>query len=51
MSLIWGMSGILVIYFLKPLIDKIVYKIPKIISYMLITLFVIDLFLTLLIKH
>lgn len=51
MSLIWGMSGILVIYFLKPLIDKIVYKIPKILSCMLITLFVIDLFLTLLIKH
>ncbi len=51
MSLIWGMSGILVIYFLKPLIDKIVYKIPKILSYMLITLFVIDLFLTLLTKH
>ena len=51
MALIWGISGILVIYFFKPLIDKIVYKIPKILSYMLITLFVIDLFLTLLIKH
>ena len=50
MALIWGMSGILVVYFLKPLIDKFVYKIPKILSYVLITLFATDLFLTLLIK-
>ena len=51
MSLIWGLSSILVIYFLKPLIDKIIGKIPKYLTYTLILLFVIDLFLTIIIKH
>lgn len=51
MCLIWGLCSILLIYFLKPLFDKIIGKIPKYLTYILIILFVIDLILTILIKH
>jgi len=51
MSLIWGLSSILLIYFIKPLIDKIIGKIPKYLTYILIILFILDLFLTIIIKH
>jgi len=51
MSLIWGLSSILVVYFLKPFIDKIIGKIPKYLTYILIILFILDLFLTIIIKH
>lgn len=50
MSLIWGLSSIILIYFIKPLLDKIIKKIPKIITYILIVLFVFDLMITLIIK-
>jgi len=51
MSLIWGLSSILLIYFIKPFIDKIIGKIPKYLTYILIILFILDIFLTLIIKH
>lgn len=51
MALIWGLSSILVIYFIKPLIDKIISKIPKYFTYILIVLFILDLFLTIMFKH
>lgn len=51
MALIWGISSILVIYIFKPLIDKIVGKIPKYLTYSLTILFIFDLLLTLLLKH
>ena len=51
MSLIWGLSSILLIYFLKPLMDKIIGKIPKYLTYLLIILFIIDLVITIFIKH
>ena len=50
MSLIWGLSSIILIYFIKPLLDKIIKKIPKIITYILIVLFIFDLMITLIIK-
>ena len=50
MSLIWGLSSILLIYFIKPFVDKFVNKIPKFFSYMLITLLIIDLIATIVIK-
>ena len=50
MSLIWGLSSILVIYFFKPLFDKIINKVPKIITYILAGLFIIDIVITLIIK-
>lgn len=50
MSLIWGLSSILLIYFIKPLSDKIIKKIPKIVTYILIGLFIIDVIITLFVK-
>ena len=50
MSLIWGLSSILLIYFIKPISDKIIKSIPKIVIYILIGLFIIDVVITLFIK-
>lgn len=50
MSLLWGISSVLFIYLIKPIIDKIINKIPKFITYMLITIFIADLIATILIK-
>lgn len=50
MSLIWGLSSLLLIYFIKPLIDKCINKIPKIITYIFIILFFIDCIATIFIK-
>lgn len=49
-SNIWGIAGIFVLYVLKPLFDKIINKIPKWLTYTLITLFTIDSILTLILK-
>lgn len=49
-SNIWGIAGIFVLYVLKPLFDKIINKIPKCLTYTLITLFTIDSILTLILK-
>ncbi len=50
MSLIWGLSSILLIYFIKPINDKIVKLIPKIVTYIIIGLFIIDIIITLFVK-
>ena len=50
MSLIWGLGSILLIYFIKPISDKIVKHIPKILSFILIGLFIIDVIITLFVK-
>lgn len=50
MSIVWGFASIIYIIFLKKLIDKFVYKIPKSITYILTILFIIDLCATLIIK-
>lgn len=47
---IWGGFSLLLIFILKPLLDKIIKKIPKWLSYILIGLFIIDFFATLIIK-
>lgn len=46
MSFIWGISSLLIIYIIKPILDKFITKIPRPVSYVLITLFTIDAFLT-----
>ncbi len=51
MAIIWGSGSILLIYILKPIIDKIISKIPKFLTYILIVLFVFDLLMTLITKH
>lgn len=50
MSLIWGIIGVFVIYFIKPIVDKLENKTPKFITMILIVLFIIDLFTTTVIK-
>lgn len=50
MALIWGLASILLIYFLKPLVDKFINKIPRLLSYVLITLLIIDLIATIIVK-
>ena len=49
-SLIWGISSLIFIYFLKKPTDVVVKKIPKFITWILIILFIIDLICTLLFK-
>ena len=50
MSLIWGIIGVFLIYFIKPIVDKLENKTPKFITIILIVLFIIDLFTTTVIK-
>lgn len=50
MSIMWGISSIILIYFIKPIMDKIISKIPKYLTYILIVLFVIDSITTIIIK-
>ena len=42
-SLVWGISSLIIIYVIKPKIDKIVKKIPSIITYLVSLIFIIDL--------
>lgn len=49
-SIIWGLSSIFLIYYIKPFLDKIISKIPKYFTYILIILLIIDLVSTLIIK-
>ena len=46
MCLIWGLAGILVVYILKPILDKVIKKIPKFITYILVFLFITDIIFT-----
>ena len=50
MAFLWGIASLFIIYIIKPFIDKVVIKIPKIITYIFILLFILDLILTLTIK-
>lgn len=45
-SLIWGVCSIIFLYLIKPWMDKFIEKIPKIITWILIILFIIDLVFT-----
>lgn len=51
MAAIWGLGSILIVYFLKPFFDKIIGKIPKFFPYTLTILIILDLFLTIVIRH
>ena len=46
MCLWWGLASILTIYILMPLLDKLIKKIPKFITYILVLLFIFDLIFT-----
>lgn len=46
----WGIASITVLYLLKPVTDKVIKKIPKWITYLLLTLILIDVGCTMLFK-
>lgn len=50
MILLWGLSSILFIYIIKPVLDKVICKIPKILSLVCISLFILDIIITFVIK-
>ena len=50
MALIWGIASLVIAYLIKPFCDKWIKKIPKIITWVLIILFCIDILLTLFTK-
>ena len=43
MSFIWGLSSLFLIIIIKPIVDKLIKKIPNILIYMCISLFILDL--------
>lgn len=49
-SVAWGLLSLLIVYFVKPFLDKLIMKIPLWISIILIILFMIDIGATLLFK-
>lgn len=46
MAIVWGICSIVLIYLIKPLIDKAIYTIPRYFTYILIILFVLDIIVT-----
>ena len=50
MSIVWGFASILYIIFLRKIINKIVNRIPKFITYILTLLFIIDICATIILK-
>lgn len=49
-SLAWGILSIIIVYFIKPLLDKWIEKMPNWITYFLLILFLIDICSTLFFK-
>ena len=50
MAFIWGLSSIIFICIIKPIFDKLIQIVPKFLSLVCISLFIIDIIATLLIK-
>ena len=46
-SLIWGIMSLVIIYVIKPVLDKIIKKIPSVFTYLVLAIFITDLSLTL----
>ena len=46
-SLIWGIMSLVIIYVVKPILDKLIKKIPSIITYLVLGIFIIDFVITL----
>lgn len=49
-GLVWGISSIIVAYIIRPFFDKFITKIPKIVTWIFIVVFVIDCLVTLFTK-
>ena len=46
MMVLWGISSILVIFLIIPIVDKFIHKIPKYLTYFFIYIFIYDIFYT-----
>ena len=46
-SLIWGVMSLVIIYVVKPVLDKLIKKIPSIVTYLVLGIFIIDFVITL----
>lgn len=51
MAFVWGIGSLILIYIIKPFLDKIISKIPNYLTYILLILIIIDLICTIIIKH
>lgn len=49
-SLVWGIMSLVIIYLIKPITDKLIQKIPSIITYSVLILFIIDVISTIYLK-
>lgn len=45
-SLIWGIMSLVIIYIIKPVIDKFIKKIPSFVTYLVLFIFLLDLVYT-----
>lgn len=45
-SLIWGIMSLVIIYIIKPIIDKLIKKIPSFLTYLVLIIFLVDLIYT-----
>ena len=45
-SLVWGIMSLVITYIIKPIIDKLLKKIPSFITYLVLLMFIIDLLIT-----
>lgn len=50
MAFVWGISSLVVAFFIRPICDKFITKIPKIIPWILIIIIMIDILITLFTK-
>lgn len=50
MSLLWGICAVILIYLIKPLFDKIIIKIPKLIGILVSSIILIDFIITIINK-
>lgn len=46
-SLVWGMMSLVIVYIIKPILDKLIKKIPSIITYLVLVLIILDFIFTL----
>ena len=49
-SLIWGAFSIIFIYIIHPFLDRLIKKIPKLVTYLGIIIFLVDIGFTLIVK-
>lgn len=49
-SLVWGIMSLVIVYLIKPITDKLIKKIPSIITYSVLLLFIIDVITTIYLK-